>query len=77
MMVVGGQVGLVPWNITSATLQVEPGGGMNSRAITGCIMSCDMHILTRESQEVVVGTENVPSAPKTFDIVAAERSLIV
>ena len=32
------------------------GGGMNSRAITGCSMFCDMHILTRESQEVMLGT---------------------
>ena len=35
MMVSGGHVP-VPWNDTSARcVQVEPGGGMNSRAITG------------------------------------------
>ena len=28
---------------------------MNSRAITGCKMFCSMHILTRESQEVMEG----------------------
>ena len=34
---------------------MESGGGKNSRPITGCSMFCDMHILTRESQEVMVG----------------------
>ena len=51
---------LVPWNVTSARyVQVEPGGGMNSRESTGCMMNTDIHILTRESQEVMVGTVNV------------------
>ena len=38
---------------------MESGGGVNSRAITGATMSCDMHVLTRESQEVMAGTLNV------------------
>ena len=41
---------------------MESGGGLNSRAITGCSMFYDMHILTRESQEVMSGTGNVLTA---------------
>ena len=55
--------------------QVESGGEKNCRAITGCSMFCDMHILTRESQEVM-GTKNVLTGSKASDITVAERSRI-
>ena len=50
---------------------------MNSRAITGATMSCDMHILTRESQEVMEGTVNVPTTDLGTDNDGAVRSLTV
>ena len=56
---------------------MESGGGMNSRTITGCSMFCDMHILTRESQEVMVGTVNVRTSDPGPDIDEAVRSVIV
>ena len=56
---------------------MESGGGLNSRAITGCSMFCDMHILTRESQEVMVGTVNVVTNNLASDNNEAVRSVIV
>ena len=56
---------------------MEPGGGLNSRAITGCSKFCDMHILTRESQEVMLGTGNVLTISFLFDIDWAESNIIV
>ena len=52
-------------------------GGMNSRPITGCVMFRDMHILTRESQEVMVGTVNDLTTDVMSDSTEAVRSLIV
>ena len=56
---------------------MESGGGTNSRVITGCIMFCDMHILTRESQDVMLGTLNVPTTDLNADDDEAVRSLTV
>ena len=56
---------------------MEPGGGMNSRAITGCTMNCDMHILTRESQEVMVGPGNILTSDMASDSNEALENLIV
>ena len=50
---------------------------MNSRAITGCSMFADMHILTRESQEVMEGTVNVPTTDLSPDNDEAVKSLTV
>ena len=41
---------------------MESGGGMNFRVTTGCIMFCDLQILTRESQEVMVGPVNISTS---------------
>ena len=77
MTVSGGQE-LVPWNVTSARyVQLEPGGGMNSRPTTGGTMFCDMHILTRESHEVMGGTVNVLTTDLLSHNDRAARSLIV
>ena len=76
-MVAGRQEPLTS-NVTSARcVQVESGGGVNCRAITGCTVFCDMHILTRESQEVMAGTENVLTNVLDSSIDEAVRSLIV
>ena len=56
---------------------MESGGGLNSRPITGCIMFCDRHILTRESQEVMVGTVNVLTNDLVTPMDGAVRSVIV
>ena len=77
MTVSGGQE-LLPWNVASARCaQVEPGGGVNSRAITGCRMISGMHILTRESQEEMAGTGNVSTTDLASSINVAVWSLTV
>ena len=48
---------------------MERGRGKNSRPITGGSMVCDMHILTRESQEVMLGTVNDLTSDVFCDIV--------
>ena len=78
MMVSCRQVEPLKWNVTSARCaQVESVGGLNSRPITGCVMFCDMHILTRESQEVMVGTVNILTTDLATDIDVASMKLIV
>ena len=70
-MVADGQEPL-PWNVTSARyVKVERTGRKNCREITGCTMISVMHFLTRESQDVMLGTGNVWTSDLAFSISAA------
>ena len=70
----GRQLLPVPWKVTSARCtQLEPTPTVNCRPTAGWKLGPDMHTLTRESQEVTVGSTVVMIVPGC-DISAASRS---
>ena len=56
---------------------MEPGRGVNSRAITGCTIFRDMHTFTRESQDVMEGTVNTSITRNSPPSDEAVRNTIV
>ena len=74
MTISGGQVGLLPQKITSARCtQSEPGDRENRKVNTGKEVLYGKHNLTRESQEVMLGTILVVSDATSITCLTACR----